>query len=61
MALSAKGQHIVNQRREVGSFQFLSAVDETTIPKPAVPVRRHQLFHRYLDYYCSRFQAKRFA
>jgi DNA polymerase III epsilon subunit-like protein len=41
-------------------FRFLSAVDETTIPEPAVPVRRHQLIRPYLDRYRSRFQANAF-
>ena len=54
MALSAKGQHNVFQRREVGSFRFLSAVDETTIPEPAVPVRRHQLNRPSFSHYRGR-------
>ena len=60
MALSAKGQHSVFQRREVGSFRFLSAVDETTIPEPAVPVRRHQLNRPYSGCYRGRFRANAF-
>ena len=59
--LSAKGQHIAAGAK--GSWQgflFLSAVDQTTIPEPAVPVRRHQLFHSYRDDYRLRFQVNAF-
>ena len=42
-----------------GSWQgsrSLSAVDETTIPEPAVPVRRNQLNHSSSDRYRDRLQ-----
>lgn len=61
--LSAKSQQIAVATElpvAIGSwqgFRFLSAVDETTIPEPAVPVRRHQLNHSSSDRYRNRLQA----
>ena len=57
MALSAKGQHNVCDAGSWQGFRFLSAVDETTIPEPAVPVRRHQLNRPSSGHYCDRLQA----
>ena len=57
MALSAKGQHNVIDAGSWQGFRFLSAVDETTIPEPAVPVRRHQLNRPSSGHYRGRLQA----
>lgn len=65
--LSAKSQQIAVATElpvAIGSrqgFRFLSAVDETTIPEPAVPVRRHQLNHSSSDCYRNRFRANAFS
>ena len=64
--LSAKSQQIevaTELPTTIGSwqgFRFLSAVDETTIPEPAVPVRRHQLNHSSSGHYRDRFRANAF-
>lgn len=44
MALSSKGQHLaLLNERKLAYSRPLSSVDETEIPRPAVPVKRHQL------------------
>ena len=63
--LSAKSQQIAVAELPVAigswqGFRFLSAVDETTFPEPAVPVRRHQLNHSSSDHYRDRLRANAF-